>query len=60
MKKILELVSYLSLVAIVAAPVLFYSEKVTLEMNKTIMMIATIVWFASALGWMGREKEGAE
>jgi len=56
MKKILELVSYLSLGAIVAAPALFYSQKVTLEMNKTILLIATIIWFASALGWMGREK----
>ena len=56
MKKIFELVSYLSLGAIVAAPALFYAQKVTLEMNKTILLIATIVWFASALGWMGLEK----
>lgn len=57
MKRIMETISYLSLVAIVAAPALFYAEKVTLDMNKTIMMVATIVWFASALCWMGREKE---
>ena len=56
MKKIMELISYLSLVLLVAAPVLFYAEKVTLEMNKTLMLTATIVWFASALCWMGREK----
>jgi hypothetical protein len=56
MKRVFEVVSYLSLVAIVSAPVLFYAEKMTTEMNKTIMLIATIAWFASALGWMGREK----
>jgi hypothetical protein len=56
MKKILETISYLSLVLIVAVPVLFYAEKITLEMNKTLMIVATAIWFASALCWMGREK----
>jgi hypothetical protein len=58
MKKITEIISYLALVLVVAAPVLFYADKITLEMNKTLMLSATIVWFASALCWMGREKEG--
>jgi len=57
MKKIMETISYLSLALIVAAPSLFYAEKITLEMNKTLLLIATIVWFASALGWIGREKK---
>lgn len=56
MKKITEIISYLSLVLIVVAPALFYVNKITLEMNKSLMMGATIVWFASALCWMGREK----
>ena len=57
MKKITEIISYLALVLIVVAPSLFYAEKITLQMNKTLMLIATVVWFASALCWMGREKE---
>lgn len=57
MKKITEIFSYLALVLIVVAPSLFYAEKITLQMNKTLMLVATIVWFASALCWMGREKE---
>jgi hypothetical protein len=57
MKKIMETISYLSLALIVAAPSLFYAEKIPLEMNKTLMLIATIAWFASALCWMGREKK---
>ena len=57
MKKITEIVSYLSLVLIVAAPSLFYTEKITLQMNKTLMLAATVIWFASALCWMGRKDE---
>ena len=56
MKKTMEIISYLSLILLVAAPILFYAEKITLPMNKTLMLTATIVWFASALCWMGREK----
>jgi hypothetical protein len=57
MKKITEIISYLSLVLLVLAPVLFYTEKITLPMNKALMLSATVVWFASALCWMGREKK---
>lgn len=57
MKKIAEIISYLSLVLVVAAPVLFYSEKISLQANKQLMLAATVVWFASALLWIGREKE---
>ena len=57
MKKIMETISYLSLVILVAAPILFYAEKIDLDRNKLLMTIATVIWFASALCWMGREKE---
>jgi len=58
MKKLAELISYLALILVVAAPSLFYAEKVTLQANKQLMLVATIVWFASALLWIGRKKEG--
>lgn len=57
MKKIVETISYLSLAMLVAAPVLFYAQKIDLDMSKILMTTATVVWFASALCWMGREKE---
>ena len=57
MKKIMEIISYLALVLVVLAPSLFYAEKIDLAMNKTLLTIATVVWFASALCWMGREKK---
>ena len=57
MKKIAGIISYLALALLVAAPVLFYTGKISLQANKYLMLTATIIWFASALCWMGREKE---
>lgn len=57
MRKIAEITSYLSLVLVVAAPMAFYAEKISLQMNKTLLLVATVVWFASALCWIGRKKE---
>jgi hypothetical protein len=57
MKKLTETISYLALVLLVVAPGLFYAEKITLQMNKTLMLTATLIWFVSALCWMGWEKE---
>jgi hypothetical protein len=57
MKKITEIISFLSLFVIVLAPALFYAETITLETNKLLMTIATVAWFASALCWMGRKKK---
>ena len=60
MKKVAEIISYLSLVLIVLAPTLFYFGKITLETNKTLLVVATVVWFSSALCWMGREEKAAD
>ena len=57
MKKIAEIISYMALVLVVTAPALFYAEKISLQTNKYLMLIATMVWFASALLWIGRGKE---
>ena len=57
MKKLLEIISYLALIAVVAAPVLFYAGKVDLDQNKLWMLIATVVWFASAACWIGTKKK---
>ena len=57
MKKIAEIISYLALVLVVVAPSLFYAEKISLQANKYLMLVATIIWFASALCWIGRGKE---
>ncbi len=55
MRIVLQMISYLALGLLVLAPVLFYAGSISLQANKTLMLIATVIWFASALGWMGRE-----
>lgn len=58
MKRILEIISYLALAGVVGAPIMFYMGKLTLEQNKEWMLIATIVWFATASFWIGTKKKG--
>jgi uncharacterized membrane protein len=57
MRKAAQLISWLSLILLVAAPVLFFAGVITLEANKILLNTTTGIWFASALCWMGREKE---
>lgn len=56
MKRIIEIISWISLALIVVAPVLYYAGNITLETNKLLMLVATVVWFASSLCRMGRKK----
>ena len=41
--------SFASLALLVTAPILFYKEVVSLEMNKILMNIATGIWSFNAL-----------
>jgi len=59
MKKLMMIISYISLIAVVVAPVLFYMGRVSQDTNIIILNAATVVWFVSAMFWMGREKETA-
>ena len=54
MRKITEIISYSALALLVIAPALFYANQISLQLNKTLMLIATVTWFASSLCWMGR------
>ncbi len=54
MKRTLEMISWLSLALLVAGPLLFYAQSITLETTKHMMLAATAAWFATALCWMGR------
>ena len=51
----LQIISDLALGLLVSAPGMCYAGSITLQTNKTLMLIATVVWFASALGWVGRK-----
>jgi len=58
-RKIMMTISYLSLLVLIAAPILLYSGRILLPACKNTMLIASIVWFASAPLWMGKTVEKA-
>ena len=51
-RKIAQIISWLSLVALILPSVLFLVDRMELEKVKFYMIIATIVWFVSAALWM--------
>lgn len=57
MKTGLMIISYIALVILIGAPIGVYLGKVESGTSNTCMMIATIVWFATAPFWMGRKEQ---
>ncbi len=57
---IVKLISYLCLLAVVLAPILFYADTVTESQMKMILLVATIMWFASAATWINKEEPESE
>jgi uncharacterized membrane protein YhaH (DUF805 family) len=55
MRSILKVVSLLSLVALILPSILFLAGRVDLDKAKWIMVLATIIWFVTATGWMWKE-----
>lgn len=56
MKKILMILSYLALVALILAPCLFWMGKIDLRGNIIGMNAATVLWFVTAPFWMEKKK----
>ena len=57
MKRILQLISIIALLLTIVPPVLFFTEKITQNQQNFWMLIGAIVWFASALFWLGKKSE---
>ncbi|MDI6448062.1 hypothetical protein [Anaerobaca lacustris] len=57
MRSILKVVSLLSLVALILPSILFLAGRVDLDKAKWIMLLATIIWFVTATGWMWKEQD---
>ncbi len=57
MKNLLVLISILSLVITIVPSFLVFAGIMTLEMNKTLMLVGTIGWFATAPSWMNKKEE---
>lgn len=54
---VVKLISWISLVAVIAPSVLFLAGRMELDQVKLIMLIATVIWFVTAAMWMWRKKE---
>ena len=59
MRTILQFISLLALIALTLPSVRFLAGTMELNMVKWIMLVATIVWFVAATGWMWKDN-GAE
>lgn len=57
MALVVKLISWISLVAVIAPSVLFLAGRMELDQVKSIMLIATVIWFVTATMWMWRKKE---
>ena len=50
-----KLISWISLIAVIAPSILFLAGRMELDQVKWIMLISTVVWFVSASMWMWRK-----
>jgi hypothetical protein len=57
MRKIAQIVSWLSLVALMVPPIMYLAGSVQLPAVKTWMLVFTLVWFATVPFWMERKSE---
>jgi len=57
MKNLLVVISILSLVITIVPSFLVFAGVMTLEMNKTLMLVGTIGWFVTAPSWMNKKEE---
>lgn len=55
MRSILKIVSLVSLIALILPSILFLAGRLDLDKAKWIMILATIIWFVTATGWMWKE-----
>ncbi len=55
MRSILQIISLLALIVLTLPSVNFLAGKMELNMVKWLMLVATIVWFVTAAGWMWKD-----
>jgi hypothetical protein len=52
MKPILKTISYLGLALTVASPLLVWAGQISIESNKTLLIIGMFLWFGPAIFWI--------
>lgn len=55
MKTLAKIISYASLAAVIVPPVIFLAGGMPLDALKTVMLVATVVWFVATPVWMEHE-----
>ncbi len=60
LRTVAQVISWLSLVALMVPSVLFMADRMDLAKMKMWMMVATVVWFIFASLWMWNEDEQKE
>ncbi|KPK44386.1 MAG: hypothetical protein AMJ65_03185 [Phycisphaerae bacterium SG8_4] len=56
MRPILQILSLAALIALTVPSVFFLAGRMELDKVKWIMLLATIIWFVVATGWMWKDK----
>ena len=56
MKKLLIAASLMGLGLTLIPSFLVFSGSITLDSNKVLMLLGTIVWFAAGSRWLGRDE----
>ena len=54
---IVKIISYLCLLVVFLAPILFYAGVLSDGQMKWALLAATVVWFATASTWINKEDE---
>lgn len=57
MKLLIKIISYIGLGLTLIPSIMVFTGHSTLESNKLIMLIGTILWFISAPSWMNKAEE---
>ncbi len=56
MRLILQILSALSLIALILPPILYLAGRMDLDTVKWLMLVVTIIWFIVATPWMWNKK----
>ena len=57
MKKVAQIISYISLIITIVPSFLVFLGYIPLEINKHLMLAGTIGWFLSAPFWMNKKQK---
>lgn len=52
MRNILKIVSYIVLAVMVVLAVLVFNGNISVDLNKTLLLILTVIWFVATPFWM--------